>query len=98
MGSSREYWQYAKECARWAADAKETEEQKLLLEMAKAWTNIALVETDVAKQSALEGHNQIDEKRAAPESLAAGPARNVNPCSRWSRRAAHALTATETAT
>jgi len=56
MGSSREYWQYAKECARWAADAKETEEQKLLLEMAKAWTNIALVETDVAKQSALEGH------------------------------------------
>jgi hypothetical protein len=41
MGSSREYWQYAKECARWATDAKEREGQKLLLEMAKAWTNIA---------------------------------------------------------
>jgi hypothetical protein len=54
MGSSREYWQYAKECARWAAEAKEGDEQKLLLEMAKAWTNVALVETDVAKQSALE--------------------------------------------
>jgi len=56
MGSSREYWQYAKECARWATEAKERDEQKLLLEIAKAWTNIALVETDVAKRSALERH------------------------------------------
>jgi len=55
MGSSREYWQYAKECARWATEAKQRDEQKVLLEMAKAWTNIALFETDVAKQSALEG-------------------------------------------
>jgi len=54
MGSSREYWQYAKECARWAAEAKQNDEQELLLEMAKAWTNIALVESDVAKQSALD--------------------------------------------
>ncbi len=56
MGSSTEYWQYAKECARWATEAKQKDEQELLLEMAKAWTNIALVETDVAKQSVLEGH------------------------------------------
>ena len=46
MGSSREYWQYAKECARWAAEAKQRDEQELLLQIAKAWTNIALVETD----------------------------------------------------
>jgi hypothetical protein len=52
MGSSREYWQYAKECARWAAEAKQRDEQELLLEMVKAWTNIALVETDVTEQSA----------------------------------------------
>jgi hypothetical protein len=52
MGSSREYWQYAKECARWAAEARRRDEQELLLEMAKAWTNIALVETDVTNQSA----------------------------------------------
>lgn len=55
MGSSREYWQYAKECARWAAEAKQRDEQELLLEMAKAWSNIALVDADVTKQSAFEG-------------------------------------------
>jgi hypothetical protein len=51
MGSSREYWQYARDCARWATEAKNEDEQRLLLEMAKAWTNIALVESDVAGQS-----------------------------------------------
>jgi hypothetical protein len=54
MGSSREYWQYARECARWAAEAKHEDDQKLLFAMAKAWTNIALVETDVAKHSVSE--------------------------------------------
>jgi hypothetical protein len=46
MGSSREYWLYAKECAKWAAETKNKEDQDLFIDMAKAWTNIALVETD----------------------------------------------------
>jgi hypothetical protein len=49
MGSSREYWQYARECARWAAQTKDQEDQDLFVEMAKAWTNIALAEGDVTK-------------------------------------------------
>jgi hypothetical protein len=49
MGSSRKYWQYARECARWAAQTKDEEKQDLFIEMAKAWTNIALVEGDVTK-------------------------------------------------
>jgi hypothetical protein len=49
MGSSREYWQYARECARWAAQSKDQEDQDLFINMAKAWTNIALVEGDVRK-------------------------------------------------
>lgn len=52
MGSSKEYWEHARECARWAAEAKTIEDQEVLLEMAKAWTNIALVEFDVARQIA----------------------------------------------
>ncbi len=52
MGSSKEYWEHARECARWAAEAKTKEDQQVLLEMAKAWTNIALVESDVARQIA----------------------------------------------
>jgi hypothetical protein len=47
MGSSREYWLYAKECAKWAAETKDREDKDLFLDMAKAWTNIALVEGDV---------------------------------------------------
>ena len=49
MGSSREYWLYAKECAKWAAETKSEEDQNLFIDMAKAWTNIALVEGDVSK-------------------------------------------------
>ncbi len=54
MGSSREYWLYAKECARWAAETKKQEDQDLFFDMAKAWTNIALVEGDVTKLAAQE--------------------------------------------
>ncbi len=49
MGSSREYGLYAKECAKWAAETKIKEDQDLFIDMAKAWTNIALVEADVTK-------------------------------------------------
>jgi hypothetical protein len=54
MGSSREYWLYAKECARWAAETKNKEDQDLFIDMAKAWTNIAIVEADVTKIAARE--------------------------------------------
>jgi hypothetical protein len=54
MGSSRRYFEYARECSRCAAEAEERSTQDLLFEMAKAWTNIALVESDVAKQAAVE--------------------------------------------
>ena len=54
MGSSREYWLYAKECARWAAETKNKEDQDLFIDMAKAWTNMAIVENDVAKVAACE--------------------------------------------
>lgn len=48
-GSPREYWLYAKECAKWAAETKNKEDQNLFIDMAKAWTNIAIVEADVTK-------------------------------------------------
>ena len=69
MGSSREYWRYAKDCARWAAEAKRREDQDVLLEMAKAWTNIALVETDVTRQAAREefGWAGSNHTQLAPE-------------------------------
>jgi hypothetical protein len=52
MSSSKEYLQCAQDCTRWAAEAKNNEEeQKLFIEMAKAWTNLALVDADVAVQS-----------------------------------------------
>lgn len=54
MGSSKEYWLYAKECAKWAAEAKSKEDQDLFFDMARAWTNIALVEADVAKSASAE--------------------------------------------
>jgi hypothetical protein len=54
MGSSREYWLYAKECAKWAAETKNKEDQGLFIDMAKAWTNIALVETDVTRLASQE--------------------------------------------
>ena len=41
MGSSREYWLCAKECAKWAAETKHKDDQDLFVDMAKAWTNIA---------------------------------------------------------
>jgi hypothetical protein len=49
MGSSREYWLYAKECAKWAAETQNKEDKDLFMDMAKAWTNIAIVEADVTK-------------------------------------------------
>jgi hypothetical protein len=49
MRSLNVYWQYARECAKRAAAAKYKEEHDLFVEMAKAWTNVALVDGDVTK-------------------------------------------------
>jgi hypothetical protein len=59
MGSSRQYWQHARECARWAAKAKTEEDQRICLEMAKAWKNIARVEADVTEESASDAGSQL---------------------------------------
>jgi hypothetical protein len=53
MGSSRRYWEHARECARWAEEAKNKEDQYVLREMAQAWAHIALVESNVARHSAI---------------------------------------------
>jgi hypothetical protein len=55
MSDLNEYRQYAQECVRWAAEATDQEDRETFLQMAKAWTRIALVDRDVAKQIVLEG-------------------------------------------
>ncbi len=35
VGSSREYWLYAKECAKWATQSNNKEDQDLFIDMAK---------------------------------------------------------------
>jgi sarcosine oxidase delta subunit len=54
MGSSREYWEHARECARWAQEAKNKEDQVVLREIAKAWAHIALVDSDIARHAAID--------------------------------------------
>ena len=56
MTTKAEYQQYAGECIRWAAKANTEGERRTFLEMADAWTRVALVRTDVATQSAFDGH------------------------------------------
>jgi len=55
MTTRSEYRSYAKECARRAAQAKNEDERSALLEMARAWTHVALVERDVTRQSIFDG-------------------------------------------
>lgn len=51
MTTLSSYRQYAKECIRWATEAKTDNERDTLVEMARAWRRVALVETDVMRQS-----------------------------------------------
>jgi hypothetical protein len=51
MGSSQRYWQYARDCARWAREAKTEDDQDILQRMAKAWAHVALAEDDVAREA-----------------------------------------------
>jgi hypothetical protein len=55
MSDLNDYRQYAQECVRWAAEATSHDDRQTFLEMAKAWTRIALVEHDVTKQIILDG-------------------------------------------
>jgi len=47
-----DYRQYARECIRGAAGAKTEKERETFLEMAQAWTRVALAASDGAKQFA----------------------------------------------
>ena len=50
MGSSKKYWQYARECARRAREMDKEEDQEILQRMAKAWVHVALAKDDVMRQ------------------------------------------------
>lgn len=45
MRAAHEYLQYAQECTRWAAEAKNEQDRQAFLDMAKAWTAAALLQT-----------------------------------------------------
>ena len=49
MGATKEYWECARECARLAVETKDREEKHHLLDMAEAWTELALLEAGVVK-------------------------------------------------
>jgi hypothetical protein len=57
MTSAYEYREYAQECVRSAAQAKTEKERKAFLEMASAWTRVALATSDGAKQFACSADN-----------------------------------------
>ena len=54
MTNKDEYLYYARQCSKWAATATNPEERRVFLEMADAWTRVALVQEDVTKQIAAE--------------------------------------------
>jgi hypothetical protein len=62
MRSSREYWQYARKCARWAKEAQNKEDHDVMVDMAKAWTYLALADSDVAKAVAREAFAEEAER------------------------------------
>jgi hypothetical protein len=50
MGSSQKYWQYARDCARWAGQTKQADDRDIFQRMAKAWVHLALVDEDVVRE------------------------------------------------
>ena len=54
MRSSRVYWLYAKECARWAAETKEAGRSRPVFRYGESLDKHRLVEGDVAKLAAQE--------------------------------------------
>jgi hypothetical protein len=63
MTSQNEYRLYARECARWAAQTKNQKDREAFLDMAKAWTHIALVQRDVVRQSAFDKYEAMSSPR-----------------------------------
>ena len=51
MTSPRDYKRYAQDCLRWAAQAEIQNDREQLLDMARAWTHVALAQQDVIRQS-----------------------------------------------
>jgi hypothetical protein len=49
MAATKEYWECAQECARLAAETKDRETKNHLLDMAQAWTELALLEAGVVR-------------------------------------------------
>jgi hypothetical protein len=58
MTTLSNYRQYGKECIRWATEAKTDNERDTLVEMARAWRRVALVESDVMRQSLFDAFNE----------------------------------------
>jgi hypothetical protein len=50
MITSREYRQFARECAKWAVETDTTDARKSFLALAKDWTFAALAADQVEKQ------------------------------------------------
>ena len=44
MARAAEYWSYARECEHWATDVYDEQDRKVFLELAEAWTKLALKE------------------------------------------------------
>ena len=49
MGATKAYWECARECARLAAETKDREAKNHFLDMAQAWTELALLEAGVVR-------------------------------------------------
>jgi hypothetical protein len=62
MGSSREYWRYARQCARWAKESQSKEDHDVMVDMAKAWVHLAMVDMDVVA----EAGEAIQQARKSP--------------------------------
>jgi hypothetical protein len=56
MTTKAEYQLYARDCLQWAARAKTEKERQAFLEMADAWTRVALVHNDVTVQFAADAN------------------------------------------
>jgi hypothetical protein len=50
MVTTDEYCFFAKECLRWADEARNDEQRQLFLDMAKTWTRLAVNKDDRANQ------------------------------------------------
>jgi hypothetical protein len=54
MGLSQKYWQYARDCARWAHETKQEDDRELFERMSKAWVKVALADDDVIREARYE--------------------------------------------